>query len=65
LAFATPSPLAGASTSVNRIVNLTIGDQRFENLLAPEDVADRMERYAVARNSTSAGRKPSWVGGSR
>lgn len=62
--------LALASSSngpktASRIVNLTIGDQRFENMLAPEDVADRMERYAVARNSSSAGRKPSWVGGSR
>ena len=56
---------SGGPTNASRIINLTIGDQRFENLLAPEDVADRMERYAVARNSSSAGRKPSWVGGSR
>ena len=65
LALASPSAGSGGPTNANRVVNLTIGDQRFENLLAPEDVADRMERYAVARNSSSAGRKPSWVGGSR
>jgi len=65
LAIASSAGSKGGPTAANRVVNLTIGDQRFENLLAPEDVADRMERYAVARNSSSAGRKPSWVGGSR
>lgn len=64
LAFAASAP-AAASTAAGRILNLKIGDQSFDNLLMPDDVADRMERYAVGQQSRSAGRKPSWVGGTK
>lgn len=47
--------------SPDKVLNLTIGGETFAGLLMPDDVANSMTRYAVARNSRSAGRRPSWV----
>ena len=46
-----------------RTINLTIGGETFAGLIAPEDVADRLSKFATIRQVRSAGRKPSWVGG--
>ena len=46
-------------------LNLSILGETFEGLMMPEDVAGRMTKFAIARSTRSAGRKPSWVGGKR
>jgi len=45
-----------------RPFNLSIGNEVFENLLAPEAVANKLVSFAIAKKSQSAGRKPSWLG---
>jgi phage-related protein len=71
-AFTTPQvsfvPVGGRSggtRAMSRILNLTIGDQTFSGLLAPDNVADSLTQFAVNRQARSAGRKPGWVGGTR
>lgn len=59
-AYATASDERSGGAS--RILNLTIGDQSFSGLSAPEDVASRLERYAITQQTRSAGRKPGWRG---
>lgn len=44
-----------------RPLNLQIGPELFAGLLAPEDVAERLLRVAVARQVRSAGRKPGYM----
>jgi hypothetical protein len=44
-----------------RPLNLQIGPELFAGLLAPEDVAQKLLRVAVARQIRSAGRKPGYV----
>lgn len=46
-----------------RPMNISIGGEMFEGLLAPETVANKMSRFAVTKQSRSAGRKPAWFGG--
>lgn len=43
-----------------RSLSLTIGDETFDGLMAPEDVATRLAQYATSRNMRRAGRTPSW-----
>jgi hypothetical protein len=43
-----------------RPISLHLGDEVFDGLTAPEDVADRLVRYARGRSMRSAGKKPSW-----
>lgn len=43
-----------------RPLNLTIGNEVFEGLLAPEKVAEKLVAYANGRSTRSAGRKPAW-----
>lgn len=65
-----PLSLAGAdlrgngagSTSALRPFSLHLGDQRFDGLLAPEAVANKLVSYAITKKTSSAGRKPSWLG---
>jgi hypothetical protein len=49
--------------SPGRPFNLVIGGEVFENLMAPEKTAERLVRYAVSKQSRSAGKRPGWVGG--
>lgn len=62
-----PSPaLAMASgdrtPSTRRSFDLVIEGQRFPGLTAPEDTIDNLERYAVSRRISSAGKRPAWKG---
>jgi tape measure domain-containing protein len=52
-----------SASSGGRPLNLTIGDETFEGLSAPSDVADRLTRYVLGRQVRSAGRRPNWYGG--
>jgi hypothetical protein len=58
-------PLASAaSTSLpGKSFDLVIGTERFSNLFAPEQTAERLVRFADARKAHSTGRKPGWYGG--
>lgn len=49
------------SQSAKRVLNLTIGDQTFKGLTAPENVAKALVRYAVAAQTSSGGKQPGWV----
>jgi hypothetical protein len=49
----------------DRVLNLTIDGQQFNGLMMPEEVGNRLTTYAVSRQTRSAGRKPSWVGGKK
>jgi hypothetical protein len=49
--------------SPGRPFNLVIGGEVFENLMAPEKTAERLVRFAVNKQSRSAGKRPGWVGG--
>lgn len=62
---AMPIPaLAAASGGQGRAnmrpLDLTIGDQRYEGLLAPVGEAERLIQYAINKRARSAGRKPGW-----
>ena len=52
-----------ATAHASRVLNLSIGGETFNGLIMPEDVANKMTKFAVGRQTQSAGRKPSWVGG--
>lgn len=59
-----PVPLrmaeGGAVTEALAPVTLNIHGQEFEGLLAPRDVAERLERWAVNAKVRSGGQKPGW-----
>lgn len=61
--FASGGSVTSTSSGSARVINLAIGGELFEGLLAPEDVANKMTRFAISRGTRSAGRKPAWVGG--
>jgi phage-related protein len=48
-----------------RPLSLTLFGEQFSGLLAPEDVGERLTKFAVAKGNRSAGRKPAWVGKGR
>jgi hypothetical protein len=52
--------LARGGSSAGRTLNLTIDGNRFSGLGVPDRVAGRLERYAIANQVSSLGRKPSW-----
>jgi hypothetical protein len=52
-----------ASSKVMRPLTLQIGQDIFSGLMAPEAVADRLTRFAVNKQSKSAGARPTWHGG--
>lgn len=52
-----PGSFRGGSPST---INLSIDGNRFDGLLAPPHVADKLTKYAVERQASSAGNKPSW-----
>lgn len=50
---------AVAPSGGGRPINLSIGGETFA-VIAPEDVARKMQRFAAGKASTSAGRRPGW-----
>jgi len=60
--YAEGGPVGGSSMQP---LNLSLFGEEFKGLMMPEDVAGRMTKFAIARQSRSAGRKPAWVGGNR
>jgi hypothetical protein len=62
-AFADGGPVQGSSAM--RPLNLSLFGEEFNGLMMPDDVANRMTKFAIARQTRSAGRKPAWVGGTR
>lgn len=58
-----PAYAAGPGTGgPSSILNLTIDGNHFDGLRAPENTAAKLKSYAVGRQSSSAGRMPSWAG---
>lgn len=51
---------AGGSVGSTQTINLSIGGQKFEGLIAPADVADKLIRYSLNEQVRSGGRKPGW-----
>lgn len=47
------------AASGGRPINLTIDNQSYE-MMAPEDVADRLAKYVARKGLRKAGKKPSW-----
>ena len=58
---ATVGRAGSGSTKASSTVNLTIDGHQFNGLTAPQDVADKLTQYAIGRQTSSAGRQPSWV----
>ena len=54
-------PGKAGSAAASSVVNLTIDGHHFDGLRAPQDVADSLASYAIARQTASSGRKPSWM----
>jgi hypothetical protein len=54
---------ASQQQSMGRPLSLTIGGETFAGLLAPDDVAKKLIRYATDSQNRSLGRKPGWYGG--
>ncbi|PDS79162.1 hypothetical protein [Rhizobium sp. L43] len=48
------------AASGGRPINLTIANQTYQ-LMAPEDVADRLAKHVARQGLRSAGKKPSWA----
>lgn len=48
-----------------RPINLSLFGEEFNGLFAPEDVGERLAKFAVQRQTRSAGRKPAWLGRGR
>lgn len=48
-----------------RPLTLSLFGEEFSGLMAPEDVGQRLTKFAVSRQNKSAGRKPAWVGRGR
>jgi hypothetical protein len=63
LAFAAGGPVGGSAAL--RPINLSLFGEQFEGLMAPEDVGERLTKFAVSRQNRSTGRKPAWVGRGR
>jgi hypothetical protein len=49
-----------ASGGPTRMINLSIGGEQFAGLIAPEEVADKLVRYALNEQVRQGGRKPGW-----
>jgi phage-related protein len=62
LMLAGGGPVVAGSGSPHGILNLTIGNERFNGLMAPGEVYDKLARHARASAIRSAGRKPGWFG---
>jgi hypothetical protein len=63
LRLATGGPVsARPAVQAMHPLNLTIGGETFQ-MIAPEETADRLQRFALGKQLRSAGRKPNWYGG--
>lgn len=60
LMMARGGPVPGPS---GRPMTLVIDGETFRGLVAPDDVADKLEHFALKRRTRRAGRAPGWVGG--
>jgi hypothetical protein len=58
-----PARLAGggAGAPATSALNLTIDGQTFRGLKGPSSVVSDLSDFAISRQASSAGRKPSWV----
>lgn len=56
-----PSSASTGNHVGSSVLNLSIDGQQFNGLRAPADVASKLKNFAVHRQSTSTGRKPSWM----
>lgn len=56
-----PSVSGGSAHAAQSVLNLTIDGQQFNGLKAPEHVASKLKTFAVNRQSSSAGKSPSWL----
>jgi hypothetical protein len=54
-------PAASGAQKAGSVLNLSIDGHHFDGLHAPQDVAEKLTSYAISQQSSSAGRKPSWV----
>lgn len=50
-----------ANTPATSVLNLSIDGNQFGGLRGPKNVVDSLATYAVGRQTTSAGKQPSWV----
>lgn len=57
--------VAGDGPASMSPLNLTLFGEQFDGLMMPEDVGRRLTKLAIKKQTSSAGRKPSWVGGGR
>jgi hypothetical protein len=55
-----PAFASGGLVSTGRTLHVTLGNETFRGLVAPEPVALAMERFAVHSQLSSGGRKQSW-----
>jgi phage-related protein len=46
-------------------LNLSLFGEEFKGLMMPNDVGQRMTKFAIAKQTRSAGRKPAWIGRGR
>lgn len=60
--FRPSSGSAGSDGPVTPL-SLTIGNERFDGLMAPREVAERLVRHALGDEVKSAGRRPGWYRG--
>ena len=60
-AFATGGPVSTGGNG--RPINLTIDGQSFGLVSRDNDTAERLTRFAIARQTRSAGKKPTYYGG--
>jgi hypothetical protein len=62
-----PSFATGGNVSdgARQTINLSIGGQSFDGMIAPKEVADKLVRFALNEQVKSGGRKPSWYYGQR
>ena len=56
-----PPALNSPGAASGRPIVLTLGEQSFQ-MVADNDVAEKLIRYSARRRVNSAGRKPSWYG---
>jgi len=54
--------LGPAGPALTHRIDLTVGDQTFAGLMAPEETAGQIMRYAERRTIRRAGASPSWRG---
>ncbi len=51
----------GGSVGGQSVVNLSIDGNSFNGMKAPADVAQKLTSYAISRQTSATGRRPSWA----